>query len=152
MAIRIRSVNGETVALCAARSIEKDGDIYLDDGQHHSLSAYYTHLLMAETGLELADYDMEDADEAESSIISELSGEARRALDNKFILDFNDMYDILKHIPHGKFKVLEYYPRLFIIMEQEESNNENRTWWDQEYGTDQPFGLDKIKKVYGGEE
>ena len=28
MAIRLRRVNGRLIALCAARSIEKDGDIY----------------------------------------------------------------------------------------------------------------------------
>lgn len=26
------------VALCAARSVEKPGDVYLDDGQHHALA------------------------------------------------------------------------------------------------------------------
>ena len=89
-----------------------------------------------------------DADKVESRIYPKLNKEARRALDNKFILDFNDMYDILKYIPHGKFKVLDYHPRLFILMEQEESNNENRTWWDKEYGT-QLTGLEKIRKMYG---
>lgn len=37
MAIRIRIVNGTMVALCAARSVEKPGDTYLDDAQHHAL-------------------------------------------------------------------------------------------------------------------
>lgn len=37
MAIRIRMVDGVMIALCAARSIEKPGDIYLDDGIHHAL-------------------------------------------------------------------------------------------------------------------
>jgi hypothetical protein len=38
MAIRIRVVDGVTVALCAARSIAKPGDIYLDDAVHEALS------------------------------------------------------------------------------------------------------------------
>ena len=38
MAIRIRRVDGKIVALCAARSVEKDGDVYLDDAQHYALS------------------------------------------------------------------------------------------------------------------
>lgn len=38
MSIRIRVVGGITVALCAARSIEKPGDIYLDDAAHHALA------------------------------------------------------------------------------------------------------------------
>ena len=37
MAIRLRIVDGTLVALCAARSIEKPGDVYLDDGQHAAL-------------------------------------------------------------------------------------------------------------------
>ena len=38
MSIRIRTVDGITVALCAARSVEKRGDVYLDDNQHHALA------------------------------------------------------------------------------------------------------------------
>ena len=38
MSIRIRKVDGVLVALCAARSIEKPGDVYLDDAQHHALA------------------------------------------------------------------------------------------------------------------
>lgn len=38
MSIRIRSVDGVMVAICAARSVEKPGDVYLDDSQHHALA------------------------------------------------------------------------------------------------------------------
>lgn len=38
MSIRIRRVNGVVVAICAARSVEKPGDIYLDDGAHFALN------------------------------------------------------------------------------------------------------------------
>lgn len=41
MAIRIRVINGATVALCAARSMPKEGDIYLDDAVHEALSAKF---------------------------------------------------------------------------------------------------------------
>lgn len=41
MAIRIRKVNGLTIALCAAETDPKDGDIYLDDGLHYSLAAKF---------------------------------------------------------------------------------------------------------------
>ena len=41
MAIRIRTVNGVTVALCAVESDEQQGDIYLDDGAHHALSTKF---------------------------------------------------------------------------------------------------------------
>ena len=39
MAIRLRHIKGNTwIALCAARSKEKEGDLYIDDGQHDALS------------------------------------------------------------------------------------------------------------------
>jgi hypothetical protein len=38
MAIRVRRVNGVLVAVCAARSVEKPGDLYLDDGVHQALA------------------------------------------------------------------------------------------------------------------
>lgn len=38
MAIRLRRTEKGLVALCAARSVPKDGDIYLDDEIHQSLS------------------------------------------------------------------------------------------------------------------
>lgn len=41
MAIRIRMIEGETVALCAAVTKEKEGDIYLDDNIHHALSTKF---------------------------------------------------------------------------------------------------------------
>ena len=37
MAIRLRKVGGVLIAICAARSVEKPGDIYLDDEAHHAL-------------------------------------------------------------------------------------------------------------------
>ena len=41
MAIRLRVVNGERVALCAAKTTEEKGDIYLDDGWHYTISQKY---------------------------------------------------------------------------------------------------------------
>jgi len=37
MAIRIRTINNITIALCAVESDEKEGDIYLDDSIHSAL-------------------------------------------------------------------------------------------------------------------
>ncbi len=37
VSIRIREIDGELVALCAAKSEEEVGDIYLDDNAHHAL-------------------------------------------------------------------------------------------------------------------
>lgn len=41
MAIRIREINGHIVALCAAKTKEKEGDIYLNDAIHHALSTKF---------------------------------------------------------------------------------------------------------------
>lgn len=41
MAIRIRKINGTTVALCAAKTAAIKGDIYLDDSAHHALSTKF---------------------------------------------------------------------------------------------------------------
>jgi len=37
MSIRIRRINGELVALCAAKSKSRKDDIYLGDEEHHAL-------------------------------------------------------------------------------------------------------------------
>ena len=41
MAIRIRIINGHMIAICAAKSKPKKGDIYLDDSIHHALSTKF---------------------------------------------------------------------------------------------------------------
>ncbi len=41
MAIRLRNVGGTLVALCAARSVPKPGDLYLDDAAHHALAVKF---------------------------------------------------------------------------------------------------------------
>ena len=41
MAIRIRKVDGHTIAVCAACTKPKDGDIYLDDAAHGALSGKF---------------------------------------------------------------------------------------------------------------
>lgn len=42
MAIVIRKIDGETVALCAAKTEFKQGDIFLGDKAHHALSVKFT--------------------------------------------------------------------------------------------------------------
>jgi len=41
MSIRIREIEGETVALCAAKTKSQEGDIYLDDNAHHAISTKF---------------------------------------------------------------------------------------------------------------
>lgn len=42
MSIRIREIEGEIVALCAAKTGAKEGDIYLNDCAHHALMVKFT--------------------------------------------------------------------------------------------------------------
>lgn len=42
MAIRIRTVDGRIIALCAAETDAKEGDIYLDDKIHEALSTKFS--------------------------------------------------------------------------------------------------------------
>ena len=41
MAIRIRKINNITIAVCAAKTEAKEGDLYLDDSAHHALSTKF---------------------------------------------------------------------------------------------------------------
>jgi hypothetical protein len=41
MAIRLRTVEGVRVALCAVESDAQPGDVYLDDGDHYALAAKF---------------------------------------------------------------------------------------------------------------
>ena len=41
MAIRIRRIDNITIALCAAETDPKDGDLYLDDAVHYALAAKF---------------------------------------------------------------------------------------------------------------
>ena len=60
MAIRIRKIKGLTVALCAAKTIAKNGDIYLDDSVHEALSTKF--------GVDFASMGFLDEDLADQEI------------------------------------------------------------------------------------
>lgn len=64
MSIRMRRVGSTLVALCAARSIEKHGDVYLDDEQHHALAEKFSRDFAAE-GSCTRGFDTRDAELAE---------------------------------------------------------------------------------------
>lgn len=49
MAIRLRSVGGIRVALCAAETDAMPGDLYLDDGNHYAIAAKYAQDQQGET-------------------------------------------------------------------------------------------------------
>ena len=59
MAIRIRKINDKVIAICAARSIPKDGDLYLDDIVHHALSKKFIRDFIEE-GLITTAFDEND--------------------------------------------------------------------------------------------
>lgn len=65
MAIRLREVAGTMVAICAARSVPKDGDVYLDDRAHGALSAkFHADLLGSSDWPEHALADAEESNNA----------------------------------------------------------------------------------------
>lgn len=71
MAIRLRIVGGILVALCAARSVPKDGDVYLDDNFHHALNLKFRRDHASEDGLplpypELAEHELIDREESDN--------------------------------------------------------------------------------------
>ena len=41
MAIRLREVNSHLIAICAAVSDPKEGDVYLDDNVHYALTVKF---------------------------------------------------------------------------------------------------------------
>lgn len=51
MSIRIREIDGETVALCAAKTKAQEGDTYLNDNAHHALMTKFTADLESEDWL-----------------------------------------------------------------------------------------------------
>ena len=46
MSIRLRTIDGRRVALCAARCAPEHGDVYLNDGDHHALTIKFRRDLL----------------------------------------------------------------------------------------------------------
>jgi hypothetical protein len=65
MAIRIRKIGDRTIAICAARSIPKEGDIYIDDAMHHALTNKFARDF-AEEGFMLNLFDEDELPFVES--------------------------------------------------------------------------------------
>lgn len=81
MAIRLRRTNAGLVALCAARTIPKDGDIYLDGNAHHALYVKFD-LDFASEGLLKSIYA--DSEEAKAMEVEESNNVAREEWDRCF--------------------------------------------------------------------
>ena len=74
MSIRIRTVNGVRVALCAARSVEKPSDLHLDDADHHALAEKFAEDFQSEG------YNTQPLDDAVSAVrAAEESNNSARA-------------------------------------------------------------------------
>lgn len=72
MAIRLRLVNGKMIAICAARSVPKDDDIYLDDAAHSALANKFSRDYHEMYGFDLPNKytDSELAEREESNNIN----------------------------------------------------------------------------------
>lgn len=81
MAVRLRKTEAGLVALCAARSVPKDGDIYLDDCAHHALSVKFD-LDFASEGLMTSIYT--GTDEAKAIEREESNNPAREWWDGVY--------------------------------------------------------------------
>ena len=71
MSIRLRRVNGTLVALCAAQSVPKEGDIYLDDEAHGALNIKFRRDHATEDDLplpypEIIDHQLIDQEESDN--------------------------------------------------------------------------------------
>lgn len=60
MAIRIREIDGSIVALCAAKTKAKTGDIYLGDAAHHALTTKFGVDWVSEGRLKIKDEGSDD--------------------------------------------------------------------------------------------
>ena len=100
MSIRIRNVGGVLVALCAARSIEKPGDVYLDDAQHHALAEKFSEDFASEGVCSRAI----DPKDAEIRAAEESNNEAREWWDRTYGVSANNQPVIYDDGPmHGWF-------------------------------------------------
>lgn len=73
MAIRIRWIDGVTVALCAAKTSPVVGDIYLDDNAHYALSTKF-HVDWVEEGVITIEEDLADEKIKKLMLAEELKG------------------------------------------------------------------------------
>ena len=77
MSIRIRVVEGTTIALCAAETDPLPGDRYLDDNEHYALSAKFAqdHQTGTEYPEEWALMDTQKVRDAEEELLAWLGRE-----------------------------------------------------------------------------
>lgn len=83
MAIRLRTVAGLRIALCAVESDAMPGDAYLDDGDHYALAAKFRRDWQGQTNdfpypEEWAAMDTQKVRDAETELKQWLSSEVER--------------------------------------------------------------------------
>jgi len=129
VSIRLRVIDGVTVALCAARSIPKAGDVYLDDAQHAALASKFA-----------ADFASEGR-----MVRAEHMRVLRRSFDHALITEVQTYNGIPAYactasqlaLREAIAVVLDVQPDPddhVALRAREESDNPNRTWWDKTYG------------------
>lgn len=84
MAIRLRTVAGLRIALCAVESDEMPGDAYLDDGDHYALAAKFRRDWQGQVNdftypAEWAAMDTQKVRDAETELKQWLSSETTEA-------------------------------------------------------------------------
>ncbi len=60
MSIRIREIKGYIVAVCAAKTKAKEGDIYLGDAAHHALTTKFSVDWVSEGIIKVEDEGSDD--------------------------------------------------------------------------------------------
>ena len=80
MAIRVRKVEGVRVALCAAETDPKPGDLYLNDGVHYALAAKFARDWQGQ----MVDWSYPEEDRlAETQRLRDAQEELQKWLDDK---------------------------------------------------------------------
>lgn len=87
MSIRLRTIEGVRVALCAARSVPAEGDVYLDDADHRALGVKFDLDFASEGRMESLHADSR---EARLIDVAESNNANRRWWDSQFAPRPND--------------------------------------------------------------
>lgn len=131
MSIRIRVVDGVTVALCAARSVPQAGDVYLDDAQHEALASKFAEDFAHEGRLVDQAHVFELRRTFDAMLITEVKtyGGIPGFACTPEQMALRDAIAVLLDGDRGPDQASKLRAR-------EESNNPSRAWWDKHYGPD----------------
>lgn len=115
--MRLRRIMGRWIAICAAQSIAKTGDVYLDDGAHQQFHSYFTAMVNTHYGTSYP----HNGSGTFPPIPDVINCEQLAAIEDKIRRDLNDMWDA--HLPTHDG----------ALSGSEENNNPARDWWNSIY-------------------